>query len=230
MGLIKVGWLTKSLPVLLGCILFTGISTFAQGDYLEKGQSGFQAGLNFATSEPGKSIGWDLGYSVDGALDFFFSTSRFSGNSYYHDLNSYAGEVILHVLNSGRYGTLEMPLSLSLGAAYVDEGNDVISSKIYVFSGCVYRNIVASPLVTLQPNFALTYSWGTADQALGDHKFYEVDIDKFTTTMGFSLFHKSSSRFILRLDVGVNIDKDNNINTYFFRVGPMFVTLDKKLK
>jgi len=69
--------MNKSVWPLTILLIMVGFNTsFAQGDFLESGQSGFQVAGAYTTSDNEYGVSANIGYSIDGAFDLGFSIGR----------------------------------------------------------------------------------------------------------------------------------------------------------
>jgi hypothetical protein len=228
----------KNIAVTLATALLFACSVYAQGEYLEKGQSGFGISGGFASNEDASSFGATAGYSVKGMFDFGLSFARVSfedeladaeGNPSELSATAISPHVTFHAI---KQEPDKFPLSIALGVSYehdsyssdaLDDFDLTLSANSWLFGGSVYSNIKMTPNFQLQPRGGVTYI--STKSKLEDDAGNSISDTESTTLFGFglSLIFKTSENNRFIVSPGVGISDDNTT----FSVGAGFVFLTR---
>ncbi len=226
---------------MLGCrffiILLVVVSSsgvvHSQGDYFQKGVSGFEFDAAFFSNDDLSGIGGGFGYSVSGIFDFGLSVSRVSLDDKLagEDMHATAVSpyVTFHVI---KQDSIRFPISVSISGAYErdsysSDALDLLDWELkgdyFAFGFSIFKNVSTSPAMTIQPRGSFSYVTGSTE--ISD-KYGNSESESNNTTsfgIGVSLLFKTSPTTTFRLHPGISINEDNT--TFSLVVGLIVSTI-----
>lgn len=190
--------------VILTFLIFGCISslTFAQSQYLERGQSGFGLNGGFSSNENLSGFSAQVGYSISGVFDVGISGSRFGFEQ------QLLGEELNATVISPFVSYLVIkqdesrPLSVSLNGAYQREiyTNDVLSNNNidmtgnnFTFGVSLFSDFQASEAITIQPEIGASYITGETEATDSSGIILSSSVSTAVYNFGLSLIFESSS-------------------------------------
>lgn len=130
-------------------IILFAVSTFAQGDYLKRGESALEFGVFTPVIGEEQKPGGSAGLSIKGIVDFGLSFQKMNIRK-----TLFTKSMTVHLL---RQGTWNVPFGLSFraGTASYNIGN-LFSENSYSYGTILYRNIPIGDAFTVQPSVGLS--------------------------------------------------------------------------
>ena len=207
---------TKLLSVTL-FVMLTAVSTaFAQGDYVERGRGGVQAG-------GGARLNSDINVFEAGFSSNFFDYFELGlafGASLDSDNPSVSYLKPSLVLYPTKYEKVNLPVSFAFEFTHTeydysyDDGSITdIDSYTRSAGGFLYRNFRLTPTADMQLRAGYAYKWGY----FGNHRTVGRDIDEWVGSGGLSVFKAVNERTVLRFDIG--LENEDSETTVYFRAG-----------
>jgi len=156
-------------------MLFCAIPVLAQGEYLKKGENGFElmGGYLFGGEDDATGYGIQVSYSFLGDLDIGFAMANVKGkiNDFYVDGSStaYSPFIIIH-FNKKNRETLPLAFALMIGAESINlkakridlyESN--YSSSLLKLGVSVYGDLLSSDNTIIQPVVQLMFNKNIKD-------------------------------------------------------------------
>ncbi len=206
---------------------------YSQGDYFEKGVSGFEVDAGFFSNDDLSGLGGGFGYSISGIFDLGLSVSRVSFDEKLagEDMHATAVSpyVTFHVI---KQDSIRFPISVSIGGAYErdsysSDALDLLDWELkgdyFAFGFSVFKNVSTSPAMAIQPRGSFSYVTGSTE--ISD-KYGNSERESNNTTsfeIGVSLLFKTSPTTTFRLHPGISINEDNT--TFSLGVGLIVPTI-----
>ena len=104
--------MTKSASILILILTFCFGLSFAQGDFLESGQDGFQIAGQYTKTDNGNEVSGTASYSLNGVIDLGMSIGKMTYDNSGDILNgSFYGP--LFAIHIRKKPTNQLPVSLS---------------------------------------------------------------------------------------------------------------------
>jgi len=216
--------------------------SLAQGEFLEKGVSGFGMAGGFSRAEDATGFSVGLGYSFKGRIDVAFSLERATTNddAIPGDLNAIGvgPSLTIHIIKAEK----PKDVSIALLAGYeqgffsgyiIDQnlgGIDDIHSNVFAFGLGFYRSEAISKEVNLIPRLILGYSFlkTTADFTSGGSESHSEKVVFGGFDLNFAINSLSRSRLLITPGVSLSdIGTDDPGFTFSLSLGYVFVTGDK---
>lgn len=204
----------RALCLSLMSLLFVA-SSFAQGEFLEKGTNGFGVGAAFANNSDVTTFGADIGYSVSGQFDFGISIARGSLGDLDMTATVINPYVVIHVL---KQDTVNFPISVAIGAGYEHDSFSAdwlkaldldLTGDYFLFGGAVYMNIPSGPRMIVQPRASFTLITGETEVSDSFGNSESEDDNTTVFTLGITLVFKSSLSSIVTVGPSVTFGENN---------------------
>jgi hypothetical protein len=215
-----------SLPVL---ILFISTSyLFSQGAYLEKGKSGLGVALGYSSNKDISGFMGGLGYSVLGTFDFGISIGQLFNKQKLEGFDFSAIVVSPSIAFYPLKQDSTTPISFSLSFSYESDSyssealGDMKMYGSYISSGVsIYRNIILSPTINLQPSFGIAYITGQLKIENDFQHSILSDTDELVYAFDIELIFKKDQSTLISITPGIAFVK----NTTTFALSAQFITV-----
>ncbi len=212
---------------LLLILVFSGIC-HSQGDFLKRGESGFETQIGYAKGPEFSGFTGGVGYSINALYDINLSIAKFK-NRRVRNLKAFAlsPTITLHIKQPV---TVRNPYGICLTAGYewfkyssylLDIDGEKMVGEFYKFGATVYRNNAKSRTLTIQPNAAIFYIFGSTKTEYSSGYTSSIDDAGFAYAFGISFLSKTSREKVLRLTPSIVFKDDNKI--YGFTMGIIFL-------
>ena len=153
----------RTLPVVFCSALLIIFSItpdlFAQSEFVQKGTSAVCLFGSYQTVAEFDGTIWSFGFSFDGLSNVGMSHGKMSTDNGI-EVRLYKAYLDVHLIKSDRE---KQPMSLALGGGFQVEGYGIkghssdYDIKVLTLGGVVLADLVASPIVFLQPSFGLSW-------------------------------------------------------------------------
>ncbi len=208
---------------LRGCVLAALLvlalpcSLAAQGMYLNRGQSGFGASVNYQGNSEVTGYGVSAGYSFSGLWDLGLTASRSVVNSGLAGGGVNGVAVGPSVALHAREGTA---LSIELQGSYQHgfysseavAGSRVGLKKDYAVLGTsVYGRIPLAGAISIVPSASAAYSTASTNLSDGfENRLLSSDVNPFIITLSAGLLYPAGSSYILQLSPALLINENTS--------------------
>ena len=203
---------------------------YSQSSYLEKGQSGIGISGDFSSNQSASATGGSLGYSINSVLDAGLSISNISPSQKLDGQILYAAAVALSLTFTAIKQDQTNPISLSFSAAdlsykytspALDQNKLPTEPTGFSIGASIYRNIIASPTVKIQPQVGVSYVSVNAE--VKDNYGNNVALSNKSPAIdfGFSLLFQTGPTTIIGITPSLGIDKNNT--TFDLSAGFVFI-------
>lgn len=207
--------------VIMFVLLLAMVSTgFAQGDYLNRGESGFGLNVGFSNNSDATGLGGKVSYSINGIADFGLSFTRISFDQklFGEDLKGTAisPSAAFHLVKQDSINT---PVSATIFLGYemdtysskaLDALGWDMSGSFWGFGLSLFRNIRTAPTTVLQPSVSAGLWTGTikVKDSFGNSKNEDDNITAFQ--FGLSVFLESAQQTsAFRIDPSISFSEGN---------------------
>lgn len=163
--------------VILLVAVVTASKVHAQGEYLQKGESGIGVQGGYTVNKVGEGFSGSVGYSLLGWFDLDMSVSRMSlrqglsnfSGQYDFTSVSYSPRVAIHAI---KQDTVNNPFSMAFFAGYdwdlysseiLDRNHYTMKGNEISFGGAAYVNLPTSSTSYFQTECTLGYLIGTVE-------------------------------------------------------------------
>ncbi len=189
--------LTRFICICIIALLTVSIS-FAQGEYLDTGKTGYGISGSFSKQDESEALGLAIGVSYLSYIDFVLSVGR-SNSKYSENFITLIGPgVAIHPIKDNNL----IPISLSLNYSHSfnfmgDNTQSKISGNTY--SAYLHKSVKLSERITLYPNLGYLY----ADVQNNAGWYHSSKSNGSFYTMGLNLRIREESRQALTLGLAV---------------------------
>ncbi len=206
----------KSLLIFTALIILIGANaSFGQGDFLQKGQSGYQLVGAYARSANEYSISANAGYSIDGTFDLGFSIGRLSVGEGIISCTYYGPSLIFH---TNKQGAGKFPISISYlfqygissyskKSLYAPENKIELNGTHLKLGIVLYNNIKVDPAFIIQPNILIGYANNDINYTQRSQTYQIVSGGGMNIGLGFSMLIGEPTKSGFRIDIGFSTYK-----------------------
>ena len=203
---------------------------FCQSSYLEKGQSGIGISGDFSSNQSASATGGSLGYSINSVFDVGLSISNISPSQKPDGQDLYAAAIALSITFTAIKQDQTNPISLSFSAVdlsykytspALDENNLATEPTGFSIGASVYRNIIASPTMKVQPQIGVSYVSVNAEVKDNYGNAVTSSYNSAVFDLGFSLLFQTGPTTIIGITPSLAIDKD--YTTFDLSAGFVFI-------
>ena len=176
-------------------VVLMASSVFAQGDYLNKGESALEFGFFNLTNGGENNQGGNVGLALNGIVDFDLSIQKMSTRK-----TLYSKSMSLHIFRQG-YHSAPFGLSFMAGTSSYNIGN-LFFRNYYMYGPTLYRNIIIGNAITLQPSAGISFLNENLMDDEPDNRnglVYNFDLsgywkfrsgNAFNVTLGYSFYNE----------------------------------------
>ncbi len=202
----------------------------SQSSYLERGQSGIGVSGDFFSNQTASATGGSLGYSINSALDAGLSISNISPSQKLGGQPLYAAAVALSLTFTAVKEDATNPVSLSFRAAdlsykytspALSNANVTTEPTGFSVGASMYRNIIVSPTIKLQPETGVYYMRIIA--GVKDN-YGNIAVPRYNSAvleLGLSILFQTGPTTIIGITPSFELDKDTD--TFDLSAGVVFI-------